>query len=298
MQTDDLDVVAVRAKAMLDAKDYEGAAREGSRALDTMLPGFADIAVVQGRALLLPLLDRARNTKPGERLDLDVDEAYDKFNLALTLDKDKKDAAHEIEKLEELLKCKSKKELLKHLGVVLPDDAKDDHDHDGAAHDGAAHNPKPQATAGELDPKGAYDVVIVGAGAAGIGCAITLTSIFGLEPGRVLLLERGEGIGTSFRKWPEEMRFISPSFNQYEWTNSFDLNSVAFPTSPAYSLHAEHPSGEQYADYLTWVAEVSKLQVKLRTEVISTVRADGVFDVCVRNGGDDGVRAHAVVAPC
>ena len=109
MQTDDLDVVAVRAKAMLDAKDYEGAAREGSRALDTMLPGFADIAVVQGRALLLPLLDRARNTKPGERLDLDVDEAYDKFNLALTLDKDNKDAAHEIEKLEELLKCKSKK---------------------------------------------------------------------------------------------------------------------------------------------------------------------------------------------
>ena len=57
-------------------------------------------------------------------------------------------------------------------------------------------------------------VIIVGAGAAGIGCAVSLTDVFGLAPSRVLLLERGETIGTSFRMWPDEMRFISPSFNQ------------------------------------------------------------------------------------
>ena len=50
------------------------------------------------------------------------------------------------------------------------------------------------------------DVVIVGAGAAGVGCACMLTNIFGIEPSRVMLLERGDGIGTSFRNWPEEMR--------------------------------------------------------------------------------------------
>ena len=77
------------------------------------------------------------------------------------------------------------------------------------------------------------DVVVVGAGAAGIGCAVSLTRAFGLDPARVRLLERSDAVGASFRAWPEEMRFISPSFNQQGWTNSFDLNAVAQDTSPA-----------------------------------------------------------------
>jgi len=36
------------------------------------------------------------------------------------------------------------------------------------------------------------DVLVVGAGAAGIGCAMMLTKTFGLEKSRVLLVERGE----------------------------------------------------------------------------------------------------------
>ena len=64
------------------------------------------------------------------------------------------------------------------------------------------------------------DVVVVGAGAAGIGCAVSLTRAFGLDASRVRLLERSDAIGASFRAWPEEMRFISPSFNQQGWTNS------------------------------------------------------------------------------
>ena len=52
------------------------------------------------------------------------------------------------------------------------------------------------------------DVIVVGAGAAGIGCAFSLTHTFGLDPSRVKILERGDAIGTSFRSWPEEMRRV------------------------------------------------------------------------------------------
>ena len=78
-----------------------------------------------------------------------------------------------------------------------------------------------------------YDVVIVGAGAAGIGCAVALRDL-GLE--RFVILERHE-IGASFARWPEEMRFITPSFT----SNGFgllDLNAVALNTSPAFTLNA------------------------------------------------------------
>ena len=110
----------------------------------------------------------------------------------------------------------------------------------------------------------ALDVIIVGAGAAGVGCALMLTKTFGLDASRVLLIERGETVGDTFRRWPAEMRFISPSFNQQGWTSSFDLNSIAHGTSPAYSLHTEHPSGDEYADYLNVLASAAELRVRRR----------------------------------
>ena len=93
------------------------------------------------------------------------------------------------------------------------------------------------------------------------------------------------------RSWPEEMRFISPSFNQQGWTGSFDLNSIAHGTSPAFSLHAQHPSGTQYAEYLNALATDAKLDVRLRTEVLQIERVDGAFDVHVATGGADGAQA-------
>ena len=113
-----------------------------------------------------------------------------------------------------------------------------------------------------------YDVIVVGAGAAGIGVALTLTETFGLDSSRLLLLERGPAVAESFRRWPLETRFISPSFNQSGWTNSFDLNSVAKSTSPAYSLHSEHPTGAEYASYLKALVQRSKLRVQCNTEVV------------------------------
>ena len=115
------------------------------------------------------------------------------------------------------------------------------------------------------------DVIIVGAGPAGIGVALMLTRTFGVENKRVLVVERGEGPGESFKRWPKEMRFISPSFNHQGWTKTFDLNSVAFGTSPAFHLGVEHPSGEQYAFYLTKLAKVAGLNIRARTEVTAVL---------------------------
>ena len=53
-----------------------------------------------------------------------------------------------------------------------------------------------------------FDVIIVGAGAAGVGCAIVLQD---LGVSSMTILERYE-VGASFLRWPAEMRFISPSF--------------------------------------------------------------------------------------
>ena len=86
-------------------------------------------------------------------------------------------------------------------------------------------------------------------------------------------------VGETFRKWPKEMRFISPSFNSQGWTQSFDLNSVAYGTSPAFTLHAEHPTGNQYADYLEALAETNELNVKTETEVVSIKPFDDGFDM-------------------
>lgn len=101
-----------------------------------------------------------------------------------------------------------------------------------------------------------YDITIVGAGAAGVGFGVLLSHL-GIE--RFALLERYE-IGASFVRWPEEMRFISPSFP----SNAFgllDLNAIAPNTSPAYSLRCEHPSGKEYARYLQSVAAHYELPV-------------------------------------
>ena len=52
------------------------------------------------------------------------------------------------------------------------------------------------------------DVVIVGAGPAGIGMALTLAKLPTLRYG---VLEGGR-IGESFHHWPQQTRFITPSF--------------------------------------------------------------------------------------
>ena len=107
------------------------------------------------------------------------------------------------------------------------------------------------------------DVIIVGAGAAGIGMAIELCRIEDLDFG---VLER-DRVGETFRRWPAQTRFISPSF----YSNPFglaDLNAVDTVSSPAIFAGTQHLSGQQYADYLTFVADTARLPVACGCKVL------------------------------
>ena len=95
-----------------------------------------------------------------------------------------------------------------------------------------------------------FDIVVVGAGAAGVGLGVTLRD---LGIGNFAILERS-AIGASFLRWPREMRFITPSFNSTQF-GMLDLNAVCLDTSPAYSIGVEHPTGQEYAGYLRGVAK-------------------------------------------
>ncbi|MGB0600548.1 MAG: NAD(P)-binding domain-containing protein, partial [Rubripirellula sp.] len=92
------------------------------------------------------------------------------------------------------------------------------------------------------DSQSVFDVIVIGAGAAGIGVSVALRHA-GIE--NFAVVDR-HTVGASFAAWPAETRFITPSFP----TNSIgmlDLNSIAIGVSPAFSLEVEHPTGEEYA---------------------------------------------------
>ncbi|MEM9220324.1 MAG: NAD(P)/FAD-dependent oxidoreductase [Cyanobacteria bacterium P01_F01_bin.150] len=107
-----------------------------------------------------------------------------------------------------------------------------------------------------------YDVVIVGAGAAGIGCGVLLAEL-GLE--NFTILERHQ-VGASFSRWPAEMKFITPSFPSHGF-GLLDLNSITLKTSPAITFRREHISGKQYAMYLQAVADYFELPIQTEVDV-------------------------------
>ena len=107
-----------------------------------------------------------------------------------------------------------------------------------------------------------YEVIVVGAGPAGIGCSLALRRT-GIED--VLVIE-GNKIGSSFRRWPEQMRLVTPSFHGNPFFQT-DLNAVTPDTSPADFIQQEHLSGEQYANYLNALAIHFKLTVQEKEKV-------------------------------
>ena len=124
-----------------------------------------------------------------------------------------------------------------------------------------------------------YDVVIVGAGAAGVGAAVALRHA-GIE--NFVVLDR-HTVGASFASWPAETRFITPSYP----TNSIgmlDLNSIAIGTSPAFSLEVEHPTGEEYAIYLRAVAHFFELPVRQNTDVMQIAKVGDGFRIDTADG--------------
>jgi thioredoxin reductase len=130
-----------------------------------------------------------------------------------------------------------------------------------------------------MKSKKTFDVIVVGAGAAGVGVSMALKGV-GVES--MILLERG-AVGESFRRWPEEMRFITPSFT----SNAFghvDLNAVHPSTSPAFSLEEEHPGGGQYAQYLDAVACHADLPVRTGVDVRSVAYKNERFTLETNDG--------------
>lgn len=104
-------------------------------------------------------------------------------------------------------------------------------------------------------------IIIVGAGAAGIGIGILLKRL-GLP---FVIIDKGE-VGASFLQWPQETKFISPSFTG-NFFGAVDLNAVTPETSPAFTLSTEHPTGRQYAKYLKSLVEHYDLPVVTDVEV-------------------------------
>lgn len=269
------------AEGLLRSKDYAGAAAATGAALSD-LASLSRAAVVRGNALLFPLLEQLMDAGRDNPSRAAFQEASEMFTLALRLDPANAKAGIEAQNLQAIVE------------MLLPDEEADQqhtHPHQVPAVPAAVFPECPACRSGAET----FDVVVVGAGASGVGVALMLTRVFGLDSRRVLLLERGGAVGETFRRWPREMRFISPSFNQQGWTASFDLNSVAFGTSPAFTLHAEHPTGEQFAAYLGALAEEAGLCVRLHTEVFA-VRPrgeEGGFEieaapVGVGGGGEGG----------
>ncbi len=109
-------------------------------------------------------------------------------------------------------------------------------------------------------------IIIIGAGAAGIGMGVTLTEL-GIRD--FLILEKTE-IANSFKKWPQETRFITPSFSSNGFGMS-DLNAVSVDTSPAYTLGKERLSGKDYAEYLELLAKEFQLPI-FTNSIVNKIR--------------------------
>jgi putative flavoprotein involved in K+ transport len=102
-----------------------------------------------------------------------------------------------------------------------------------------------------------FDVIIVGAGPAGLGVALPL-----IECGitRICILESRQ-VGASFENWPKQMRLITPSFHSNPFRQP-DLNAITIDTSPADFIRSEHPTGKDYAAYLRSVVSHYQLPVR------------------------------------
>ena len=132
-----------------------------------------------------------------------------------------------------------------------------------------------------------YDVVVIGAGAAGVGVSVALKHA-GIE--NFIVLER-DTVGASFASWPAETRFITPSFPSNS-IGMLDLNSIAIGVSPAYSLEVEHPTGEEYASHLRGVAQFFEVPVQPNTNVLRVSKVGSEFRI---DTADETLRALNVI---
>jgi thioredoxin reductase (NADPH) len=113
-----------------------------------------------------------------------------------------------------------------------------------------------------------WDVVVVGTGPSGLATAIN-ASQRGL---RALLLERGQ-LATTVSRFPHGMVLYSPR------------DEVELAAIPCDSRQ-ERPTREEYLSYLTRVAELTRLDIRERTEFMGLTGRDGEFTVLARHRGE------------
>jgi putative flavoprotein involved in K+ transport len=122
--------------------------------------------------------------------------------------------------------------------------------------------------------KKSVTVLIIGAGPAGIGCAIALKQC-GVEG--VCIVDQ-KGVAASFEHWPEQMHLLTPSFH----SNAFgfaDLNAITPDTSPADFLRTQHPTGREYATYLKALVNHFEVEVQTGVRVTGLRRSGDGFEV-------------------
>ena len=124
-----------------------------------------------------------------------------------------------------------------------------------------------------------YQLAIVGGGPSGIGFGILLKQL-GIKD--FVILEKNQ-VGSTFFKWPKEMKLITPSFTGHGF-GLLDLNAITPDTSLAYTFQKEHVSGEEYGEYLTMLAEHYELPIKEGKEV-SEIKF-GKTQVSFKAGGE------------
>lgn len=122
------------------------------------------------------------------------------------------------------------------------------------------------------------DIAIIGAGAAGIGMGVLLRKM-GLD---FVILEKDK-IGSSFKKWPEGMRFITPSFTGNAF-GSPDLNAVSPDTSPAFTLDTEHPTGKEYVHYLERLVTHYQLPIVKNAKIREVIRKNDEYVLVTQRG--------------
>lgn len=79
------------------------------------------------------------------------------------------------------------------------------------------------------------------------------------------------------------MKLITPSFTGQGF-GALDLNAVAPGTSPAFTFHREHLSGQEYGDYLALLADHFQLPIQEGTSVRNVYKDDGGFSVETNKG--------------
>ena len=132
-----------------------------------------------------------------------------------------------------------------------------------------------------------FDVIIVGAGLAGLGVALPL-----IECGitRICILE-ARTVGASFENWPKQMRLITPSFHSNPLRQP-DLNAITIDTSPADFIRSEHPTGKEYAAYLRSVVNHYQLPVREGVKVGEIIHHSTYFEV---ETSEEKLTAHYVI---